>query len=115
MPNLLLVDDDASIRESLGEYLSSQGHALCTAETIEEAVALTETVRPDAVVSDLMLKTGTGLMLKAELNKRMAGKEPAFILMSGQATLDSALQALHTGVDSFLMKPLNLNELSLAI
>lgn len=115
MSNLLLVDDDAAIRESLGEYLASQGHALCTAETIEEAVALTETVRPDAVVSDLMLKAGTGLELKQELSRRMAGKEPAFILMSGQATLDYALQALHTGVDSFLMKPLNLSELSLAI
>ena len=115
MSNLLVVDDEAGIRESLDYYLSSQGHQLSTAASLPEALEIADKVRPDAIVSDLMFDGGTGLMLRQELNRRHQGYNPGFILISGRATLDSALEAMKQGVDQFMLKPLNLEELSQAL
>ena len=96
MPKLLLVDDEASIRESLGEYLSSQGHQLDCASSLPEAVERAVKSKPDAIVSDLMFADGDGLMLKSELSRRFGAESPGFILMTGHATLDTALDAINT-------------------
>src|SRR5258706_159968 len=115
MPNLLLVDDDPSIRESLSEYLSSQGHQLDCASSLPQAIQLALEKKPDAIVSDLMFEEGNGLMLKSELTRRLGEDAPGFILMTGHASLNTALEAMAIGVDQYLIKPLNLNELSSAI
>jgi CheY-like chemotaxis protein len=115
MSSYLVVDDEPAIREALEYYLSSQGHKIQTASGLPEALAKAERVKPDAIVSDLLFEGGTGLMLREELNRRYKGYNPGFILMSGKATLDAALQAMKQGVDQFLLKPLNLQELDSAL
>jgi DNA-binding response OmpR family regulator len=115
MPNLLVVDDEPAILESLDYYLSSQGHQIQTASGMPQALELAEKNMPDAIVSDLLFDGGNGLQLREELNRRKAHYNPGFILMSGKATLPSALEAIKQGVDQFLLKPLNLEELSMAL
>jgi DNA-binding response OmpR family regulator len=115
MPNLLVVDDEPSILESLEFYFSSQGHQIQTASGLPQALELAEKMKPDAIVSDLMFEGGTGLMLREELSRRHQGWDPGFIIMSGRATLETALEAMRQGVDEFLLKPLNLEHLNLAL
>jgi CheY-like chemotaxis protein len=115
MPNLLVVDDEPGILESLDYYLSGQGHQIQTATDLPQALQLAEKNKPDVILSDLMFEGGTGLMLRQQLNQRHKGWDPAFILMSGRATLDSALEAMRQGVDQFLLKPLNLEQLDEAL
>lgn len=115
MPSLLLVDDEAAIRESLGEYLSSQGFELKIASSVSEALDTAAKDKPDLIVSDLMLGEGDGLELKAELTKRYGEQEPGFVLMTGHASMETALDALNLGVDQYLLKPVNLKDLSRAI
>ncbi len=118
MPNpvLLLVDDEPLVRESLAEYLGSVGFNLCQAESEDEAMALALKAKPDVVVSDLMLGTGSGLSLFSRIKKELAGKEePCCILMTGFGSVENAVQALRGGVDDYLLKPINLAELNSAV
>jgi DNA-binding response OmpR family regulator len=119
MPNnntLLLVDDEDNVRESLAEYLGSAGFELRQAGSEEEALNLALQLRPSVVVSDLMLGTGSGLSLFNRLKKELAGKdEPCCILMTGFGTVENAIEAIRTGVDDYLCKPINLEELNSAV
>jgi CheY-like chemotaxis protein len=115
MSNLLVVDDEPAIRESLECYLSAQGHQIQSAAGMPQALDLAEKNLPDAIVSDWLFEGGNGLLLREELNRRNKNYNPGFILMSGKATLNSALEAVKLGVDRFLLKPLNLEELNAAL
>jgi DNA-binding response OmpR family regulator len=114
--SLLLVDDEPLLRESLAEYLSGAGFNLSQAATEEEAFEVALKTHPSVVVSDLMLGKGSGLSLFSKIKKEMAGKEePCCILMTGFGTVESAIDAIRVGVDDYLLKPVNLEELNSAV
>ncbi len=110
---LLVVDDEEAIRNSLLEYLTWRGYESIQAENISQALELARKLRPDAVLSDLMMPGGTGLSLFQQLRELQApGWDPCFILMTGHASLQTALEALRLGVDDYLLKPVQPEDLT---
>ena len=106
---VLVVDDDLSVRELLGEYLRGRGHSVDTADSGEEAVRRLPAQDFDVVIADLKMPGVGGL----EVLRAARGLErvPAFILISGYATLDSAISCLQEGAHDYLLKPFRLSDL----
>jgi DNA-binding NtrC family response regulator len=108
MPTLLLVDDEASIRKSLEGALGREGYEVDSAATLAEARAkLAEAY--DFVLLDVRFPDGSGLDLLGEI----AGTAPetVVIMMSGHATIDTAVRATKLGAFDFLEKPPSLEHL----
>jgi CheY-like chemotaxis protein len=114
--SLLLVDDEEGIRESLAEYLALQGFDITVAAGEAEAWDLAQARPPQVVVSDMNLGKESGLSLLRKFKQAPpSGVEPFCILMTGYGTLDTAIEALRSGVDDLLTKPFSLQELGVAL
>lgn len=105
---LLLIDDEPSIREPLGEYLESQGFAVKTAESAAEARTILRTQTVDLVVSDIMMPGEDGLSLTRHL--RESGSIP-MILLTARAEDTERIIGLEMGADDYVVKPFNPREL----
>jgi signal transduction histidine kinase len=107
---VLVVDDEKEIRELLSKaLLRMAGLRVELAGSAEEALTKIERTPFDLVLTDLVMPNMTGLQLVAEIAK--SRPETLTVLMTGQATIDSALAALKQGASDYLTKPLNLEEL----
>jgi two-component system nitrogen regulation response regulator NtrX len=108
MPSLLIVDNEANIRSSLEGALGREGYQVAGAASLAEARARLERSF-DLVLLDVLLPDGSGLDLLAEI---MSGTpRTTVIMMSGQATIEAAVQATRLGAFDFLEKPLALERL----
>jgi DNA-binding NtrC family response regulator len=103
----LLVDDDARQLDALAEVVQLEGFSVRTAASLNEARERLAERTPDVVISDLMLPDGSGL----ELREHPTAAETEMVLITGQATVDSAIQALRTGVLDYITKPLDIPRL----
>src|SRR4030043_551753 len=107
---ILVVDDEREIRTILQQAISKYGGLQVeTAESGEEALAKIRKNKFDLVLTDMKMPKMDGLQLVSEIAK--IDPEMATILMSGQGTVESALEAMRKGAHDFLAKPLNLPEL----
>jgi len=104
----LLVEDDAEQLRPLAEIVEGLGFSVRTASSLAEARASVEHRRPDVVITDLMLPDGEGLELRSDA---LAMAEAEFILVTGHATIESAVAALRTGVLDYLTKPVDVDHL----
>ena len=108
MPSLLIVDDEANIRSSLQAALGREGYqADCAATLAEARTRLREAY--DFVLLDVWFPEGSGLDLLAEIMR--AAPETVVIMMSGHATIDTAVKATRLGAFDFLEKPVALERL----
>jgi len=108
MPSLLIVDDEANIRSSLAGALGRDGYqADCAATLAEARDRLREAY--DFVLLDVAFPEGSGLDLLAEIMRD--APETAVIMMSGHATIETAVQATRLGAFDFLEKPISLERL----
>jgi DNA-binding NtrC family response regulator len=107
MPHALLVDDHPDTLDALGELVRAEGFTVSTAPTIERAKAELELQRPDVVLVDLNLPDGSGLTLL----DAVSAVAPAVVLITGHASLDTAIEALRRGVTDYLTKPLDVPRL----
>jgi DNA-binding NtrC family response regulator len=89
----LLVDDDASQLDALAEVVQLEGFAVRTAACLKDARDKLAERTPDVIISDLMLPDGSGL----ELREHPTAPDTEMVLITGQASVDSAIQALRTG------------------
>ena len=114
--SLLLVDDEPAIRASLGEFFMGEGYQVAVAASEEEAFEVYRAQRPSVVVSDLNLAPGSGISLFQRLKRMDDGEvKPFCILMTGFGTMDNAVEALRSGADEYLTKPLQLKALRQAV
>src|SRR5688572_6053827 len=97
----LLVDDDARQLDALAEVVQLEGFACRTAASLGEARDRLAERTPDVIISDLMLPDGNGL----ELREHPTAADTEMVLITGQASVDSAIQALRTGVLDYITKP----------
>lgn len=111
---ILVVEDDEGFRELLFEELTDADLVVDVASSIAEAVDAVERNRPALVLCDLQLPNGTGLDLFEHLH---AGDllRPAFVLITAFGSISQAVEALKRGVDDFLTKPVDFDELNLRI
>jgi len=102
---VLVVDDEAAMREVLEARLSRWGYEVRTAETVAAAKAAVERFQPDVVVSDLVLPDATGLDLLEALQAGVP--ERTVLLITAYGTIDTAVKAMRSGATNFLTKPLD--------
>ena len=110
MARILVVDDEVGIRELLSEILYDEGHTIELAENAAQARAARLRVRPDLVLLDIWMPDTDGVTLLKEWNAAGLLDMPV-IMMSGHATIDTAVEATKIGAIDFLEKPITLQRL----
>lgn len=114
MANILVVDDEHGIRELLWEILNDEGHTVELAENAAQARAARLRERPDLVLLDIWMPDTDGVTLLKEWSSTGALTMPV-IMMSGHATIDTAVEATKIGALAFLEKPVTLQKLLKAV
>lgn len=110
MARILVVDDEIGIRELLSEILYDEGHTVELAENAAQARAARLRARPDLVLLDIWMPDTDGVSLLKEWGSQGLLDMPV-IMMSGHATVDTAVEATRIGAVDFLEKPITLQKL----
>jgi DNA-binding NtrC family response regulator len=111
--NLLIVDDERSIREACREVAQSLGFTAYVADSAEHAHRLLETQTFDAVLLDLRLPGAGGLEAMRRIKERRP--EAVVVVVTGYGTVQSAVQAMRNGAYDYVTKPFSLEELKLLL
>jgi DNA-binding NtrC family response regulator len=114
MANILVVDDEMGIRELLSEILGDEGHAIQLAENAQQAREARAAGAPDLVLLDIWMPDTDGVTLLKEWQRDGLLTMPV-IMMSGHATIDTAVEATRIGALNFLEKPIALQKLLKAV
>jgi response regulator RpfG family c-di-GMP phosphodiesterase len=108
--HILIVDDETSICEILGQYLRKKGYVVTTAQSGEQAIGFLNNHTVDLVVTDIKMPGMTGVDLLKEINEGMSGIP--VLITTGFPTLDTAIDALKLGAYDYLTKPFHLEEIN---
>ena len=114
MANILVVDDELGIRDLLSEILFDEGHQVELAENASQAREARLRMRPDLVLLDIWMPDTDGVSLLKEWSASGLLNMPV-IMMSGHATIDTAVEAVRIGAQAFLEKPITLQKLLKAV
>ncbi|KQR63313.1 response regulator [Acidovorax sp. Leaf160] len=114
MANILVVDDELGIRDLLSEILNDEGHSVDLAENATQARAARAAQSYDLVLLDIWMPDTDGVSLLKEWATAGTLTMPV-IMMSGHATIDTAVEATRIGAFSFLEKPITLQKLLKAV
>ena len=114
MANILVVDDELGIRDLLSEILNDEGHQVDLAENAAQARLARAQARPDLVLLDIWMPDTDGVTLLKEWSAGGLLTMPV-IMMSGHATIDTAVEATKIGAMAFLEKPITLQKLLKAV
>ncbi|HEU4346067.1 MAG TPA: sigma-54 dependent transcriptional regulator [Candidatus Binatia bacterium] len=101
---ILVVDDDASTREGLTKLLEKWNYSAVAAADGKTALKICDQELPHAIVTDLMMPGMTGLEFVETLGERV--QQVAVIVLTGQATIETAVRAIKLGAYDYLPKPL---------
>jgi two-component system nitrogen regulation response regulator GlnG len=111
--SVLVIDDDPAICVVVAEALKRHGHIVRTGGSIAERARLIDSVRPDVLITDVMLPDGDGL---DDVTAIIAARpDIRVIILSAQNTLNTAVRATEQGAFEYLPKPFDLNELTRAV
>ncbi len=108
MPHLLLVDDDPEALEWLSELAKGEGFSVAQADSLRAARIHLSRLQPDVLLTDLQLPDGQGIELVKDLESR---ESTEVILITGHASVESAVQALRLGASDYLVKPVDVERL----
>jgi len=111
--NLLLVDDERAVREACRDVAEGLGFNAFTAASAEEAYRLLDSQNIDVVLLDLRLPGANGIDALLELRERRP--DLVVVVMTGFATVQSAVQAMKEGAYDYVTKPFTKDELSLLL
>ena len=114
MANILVVDDEHGIRDLLWEILNDEGHHVELAENAAQARAARLRERPELVLLDIWMPDTDGVTLLKEWSTTGLLNMPV-IMMSGHATIDTAVEATKIGALAFLEKPITMQKLLKAV
>ncbi|MBE7366782.1 response regulator [Ramlibacter pallidus] len=114
MANILVVDDELGIRDLLSEILNDEGHTVELAENAAQARAARQRMRPDLVLLDIWMPDTDGVTLLKEWSTTGLLSMPV-VMMSGHATIETAVEATKIGAHSFLEKPITMQKLLKAV
>ena len=114
MANILVVDDEIGIRELLSEILGDEGHSITLAENAAQARAARLAGQHDLVLLDIWMPDTDGVSLLKEWSAGGLLTMPV-LMMSGHATIDTAVEATRIGAIDFLEKPIALAKLLAAV
>jgi two-component system response regulator AtoC len=112
-PNILVVDDDRIILDSLCELLTLEGYAPTAAESFKQAVAALQTQPFSLVITDVNIPDGNGFELLATIRKDYP--QTVVIVITGYGSIESAVEAIKMGAYDYLTKPIADDDLLLAV
>jgi DNA-binding NtrC family response regulator len=110
---ILIVDDDKIILDSLGEFLSLEGYQAATAVSVSEARSKLQTKDFAVCLVDVNLSDGSGIDLLKDIRKHHP--QTVTILITGYGTIESAVEAIKAGAYDYLTKPVIDDELLMAV
>jgi DNA-binding NtrC family response regulator len=110
---VLVVDDEAAERDGLARLVGQWGYEVETAGSAEEALTLVESQHPAVVLTDLVLPEMDGLTLLQKL--RETGRPPIVLLVTGQGTVETAVEAMRRGAHDYLTKPVDTTRLQVLL
>lgn len=111
--NLLVVDDESAIRESCREVAESLGFVTYAAASSDEVLHILDTAGVDVVLLDLRIPGTNGIDVLREIKRRRP--EAVVVIMTGFATVHSAVQAMKAGAYDYIGKPFTFEELRLTL
>ncbi len=106
---ILVVDDDAGVRQAVGRALAFEGYDVTQAGDGSEALRLVAAERPDAMVLDVVMAEVGGLDVCREL--RATGDDLPILVLTARHTVADRVAGLDAGADDYLVKPFALEEL----
>jgi two-component system phosphate regulon response regulator PhoB len=109
--SILVVEDDASIRELLCGNLSNAGYRVACAADVAGAEAAMREMRPDLALLDWMLPGTSGLTFARQLRTDQRTAEISIIVVSGRSAEQDRVAALESGADDYVTKPFSMREL----
>ena len=112
---ILIVDDEPGIRDSLSGVLEDEGFLTNTAASGEECLDLLDGSEFDAVLLDVWLPGMDGLEVLERIERSTDPARPAVIMISGHASIESAVRATKSGAFDFLEKPLTIQKVVVAV
>lgn len=111
--NLLVVDDENAVRESCRDVAESLGFATHVAQSCEEVIHTLDTTAIDVVLLDQRISGSNGIGVLQEIKRRRP--EAVVVIMTGYATVHSAVQAMKAGAYDYISKPFTFDELRLVL
>ena len=111
---ILVVDDDAGVREALSEFLLSLGYVVVAVENGEEALAEYEKGEFDVVMADLIMPNMDGMELLRRI-RDIKNNEVIFLMITGHPSISTAVEAINRGADDYITKPFHLEDVKLRI
>jgi DNA-binding NtrC family response regulator len=111
--DLLIVDDEASLRDFLSIVFEEEGWRVETAATLAEARAAVARHEPDLVLCDLMVPDGSGIDLIRDV--KASNPSVAFIMITAHTSTKSAVEALKAGAFDYIAKPFDIEELKIIV
>ncbi|GAB4233292.1 MAG: hypothetical protein OHK0028_09000 [Deltaproteobacteria bacterium] len=112
-PSILIVDDDEAICEVLSSYLRPLGYRIRAAHTGKAALAALRDESPDVALIDLRLTDMSGQEVHRRIRESHLDTE--VIIITGFASLDSALEAIKSGAFDYIVKPFKLGEIGISV
>ncbi len=111
--DLLIVDDESSLRDFLSIVFEDDGWRAETAASLAEGRAILQKDEPDLVLCDLMLPDGSGLELLREIKAQ--NPSIAVIMITAHTSTKSAVEALKAGAFDYIAKPFDIEELKIIV
>lgn len=113
MANILIVDDERDITEQLSTIIGRWGHQTFVGENGFSALKVFERNQIDLIISDIRMPEMDGIQLLQKVQD--IDKQCPVIFLTGYPSDESAIEAMHSGAEDYLVKPVNFDELKLRI
>ncbi len=113
LARVLVVDDEPSVLETIAAILQREGYQVLAASTVDEAIGYLQDGPFDVALTDLRLEGASGLSLLATLRRQWP--HVVTVVLTGYASLQSAIDALREGVFDYLIKPCDVDELKATV
>ncbi len=110
---VLIVDDEAIVRNSLSEYLEAAGYEALSAADAEEATALLREKGADIAILDVNLPDASGMDLLNSI--KQSHPAAGVVILTGYGTVEDAVEAMKRGADDYLVKPCSMEELKIVL
>ena len=110
---ILIVDDERIMRELLTEHFNSQGFQVTTVSNAFDALAQIATMNLDVMLADIDMPGKDGISLLQEV--RLTNPELDVVMVTGVVDTDTALRAIRMGASDYVVKPFNLEEVSITV
>jgi len=115
MNKILIIDDEASIIESLKTLLLRENYQIYSAFDGEEAIRKVTEIKPDLILLDLVLPKIGGIQVCRKIKSNPATQNIPIIIITGRDGIEERIEGLKSGANDFLTKPLETTELLLRI